>query len=541
MSTLSLSSFRLRRASLVVLPILPFAVTACGSESTTTAAASNSVAPTTTVPVAVPTTTVVTPVVTQPAPVTPPSVTPPGTSVTPPAPPATEPATTTVSPPATTTEPPTSSSTSPETTSSPTTTETTTAPTTTTPAETQGSHDHCVMGYEVAPTDDTMANGFAEYTENGQTDAVLQPEIISWMEEHEWQEAHFQWHQVRRCGGGGGFGGGGGGGFDPCSYPELAPDANECENAQDGYEFLVMHRHMLQALRQLWPSHTDQFEGWDAWPKAADYPELLRPYYKDWSSDVLSEAAIADNIEDNLSMFANEGEFGMWIQCGSLRGGVGANSLHGALHFNGYPQNNQSHSVANQRRNLDSFVFWKLHGYIDKIWERYRVAKGQAPNDEDLQKEITAQCLEMDALSHYIEAGGKPPEETELPAEYGFFHETVRPGLEAFGCATCHGAGEDAGLRLGYEISSADIVERLVNVDSAYAVGYKLVVPGDPDNSWLYIKAAQLSATSGAQCQGVMNCTQNMPPGGGDALPSEDLANLRQWILDGAPPPTNTP
>lgn len=398
------------------------------------------------------------------------------------------------------------------------------------------------MGYEVDPTDDTMASGFAEYTENGQTDAVLQPEIITWMEEHEWQEAHFQWHQVRRCGGGG-FGGGGGGAeaFNPCDYPELAPDANECENAQDGYEFLVMHRHMLQALRQLWPSHTDQFEGWDKWPAATDYPELLRPYYKDWSADVLREAAIADNIEDNLSMFANEGEFGMWIQCGSLRGGVGANSLHGALHFNGYPQNNQSHSVANQRRNLDSFVFWKLHSYIDKIWERYRVAKGQAPGDDDLRQELTAQCLEMDALSHYIEAGGKPPEETELPDEYGFFHETVRPGLEAFGCATCHGAGEDAGLRLGYEISSADIVERLVNVDSAYATGYKLVVPGDPDNSWLYLKAAQLSTSSGAQCQGVANCTQSMPPGGGSALPSEDLANLRQWILDGAPPPTNTP
>jgi hypothetical protein len=413
----------------------------------------------------------------------------------------------------------------------------------TTPAPPKDDHAHCVMGYEVHPTDDTMAQGVAEYSENGQTDAVLQPEVIEWMEENKWQESHFQWHEVRRCGGGGGFGTppGGADDFEPCDYPELAPDANECENAQDGYEFLVMHRHMLQSLRQLWPSHKDQFEGWDSWPAATDYPELLRPYFRDWADSVLREAAIADNIEENLSMFADEGELGMWLQCGSLRGGVGANSLHGALHFNGYPQNNQSHSVANQRRNLDSYIFWKLHGWIDKIWERYRIAKGLTTTDERLANELVAQCLEMDALAHYIEAGGKPEDETPLPNESGFFHEVVRPGLENFGCATCHGAGEDAGLRLGFQVSSTEIVQRLVNVDSRYAVGYKLVVPGDPDSSWLYLKAAGLSSTAGVRCEGVANCAQNMPPGGGMQLPDTDLANLRKWIEDGAPTPTTNP
>jgi hypothetical protein len=519
-------------------PVIALLFAGCGSQTPNdSAVASNSIVPTLTT--SAPPVTPTVPVTEGTQPATPPTaVVPPTTAVVPPTPPSTTgvdvpptpPSTTGSNPPAPTSEPESSSGT----TTDPSTTSETTAPHT-------GTHDHCVMGYEVDPSDDSMASGFAEYTENGQTDAVLQPEIIQWMEDHEWQEAHFQWHNVRRCGGGGFGTPGGGGDFNPCDYPELAPDANECESAQDGYEFLVMHRHMLESLRQLWPSHVDQFEGWDKWPAASDYPELLQPYFKNWSNDVLSEASIADNIEDNLDMFANEGEFGMWIQCGSLRGGVGANSLHGALHFNGYPQNNQSHSVANQRRNLDSFIFWKLHGYIDKIWERYRVAKGQAPDEPALRTEVKAQCLEMDALSHYIEAGGKPPEETELPDEYGFFHETVRPGLENFGCATCHGAGEDAGLRLGYQISSADIVERLVNVDSAYATGYKLVVPGDPDNSWLYLKAAGLSVDSGAQCQGVANCIQSMPPGGGDKLPATDLANLRKWIQDGALPPTNTP
>lgn len=400
------------------------------------------------------------------------------------------------------------------------------------------------MGYEPELIDAQIKPGFAEYTENGQTDAVLQPEIIEWMEKKEWQEVHFQWHNVRRCGGGGfgGVGGGGGGSaFNPCDIPALLPDANECENAQDGYEFLVMHRHMIQALKQLFPSHTDQFEGWDKWPSATDYPELLRPYFSEWSQQVLQNADILDNIEDHLDMFADEGELGMWFQCGGLNGGVGLNSLHGALHFNGYPQQNQSHSVANQKRNLDSFVFWKLHGYMDKVWERYRVAKGLPPDEEALQTELRAQCMEMDALAHYIPGGEETEEPGDIPEEAGFFHEVVRPALEDFGCATCHGAGEDAGLRLGYQISSGDIVRRLLNVNSAYASGYKLVVPGDPDKSWLYLKASGQSVSSGATCQGVMNCTQSMPPGGGQKLSDTALANLRQWIVDGAPAPTEVP
>ncbi len=146
----------------------------------------------------------------------------------------------------------------------------------------------------------------------------------------------------------------------------------------------------------------------------------------------------------------------------------------------------------------------------------------------------------MDALSHYLSGDEEPDDNGELPEESGFFHEVVRPGLEDFGCATCHGEGEEAGLRLGFNVSSTEIVQRLVNVDAAYAVGYKLVVPGDPDNSWLYLKAAGLSPDSGATCQGVMNCTQSMPPGG-TRLPDTDLANLRQWIEEGAEAPTQAP
>jgi hypothetical protein len=389
-----------------------------------------------------------------------------------------------------------------------------------------------------------MGESFAEYTENGQTDATVQTQVIQWMEDNIWQEAHFQWHNVRRCGGGGfGFPGGGQGGFNPCDSPELLPDANECENGQDGYEFMVMHRHMITSLKQLWPNHTEQFEGWETFPSEEDYPEVLRPHYTAWSDAVKQDAAIADNIDQNMGMFANEGEFAQWLQCGSLQGGVGMGSLHGSLHFNGYPQQNQAHSVANQRRNLDSYVFWKLHGWMDKVWEKYRVANGQSPDEPKLKDELIAQCREMDELAVRL---GAPPQTPSGPAptvgeEAGFFHEQVRPVLTANRCDTCHGAGEEAGLRLGYEVTSAAIVAGLVNVDAAYAAGYKLVVPGDPDSSWLYLKMSGGSTSSGVQCQGVMNCAQAMPPTMGMNVPEADLQKVRQWIMDGAPAPTAAP
>lgn len=385
-----------------------------------------------------------------------------------------------------------------------------------------------------------MADGYAPFTANGQTDATVQPEVIKWMEDNAWQEAHFVWHQVRRCGTG--FGGGGGAVIDPCKFPEMKPEQNECAGPQDGYEFLVMHRHMIQALKELWPNHTEQFTGWSMFPNRSDYPDILQQYFSEWPSSVRADAALADGIssmsrDEILQRWPTEGHFGQWIQCGSLGGAIGASSLHGALHFNGYPRNNQAHSVANQRRNLDAYLFWKLHGWIDNVWEKYRVATQSDPGDTKLKTELVAQCKEMEFWAQKIDPSLVPVEEpVEEIREAGFFHELVRPALERAGCATCHGAGEEAGLRLGYQISSAEIVRRLVNVDAANVNGYKLVVPGDPDHSWLYLKANGQSQNADVSCK-LATCKNRMPPGGMPGLTQQELDNLRQWILDGAEPP----
>lgn len=411
-------------------------------------------------------------------------------------------------------------------------------------------HDHCVEGFDPHPTDGTLPDRFAEYTENGQTDATLRPEIIAWMDSQVWQESHFLWHQVRRCsagggfgGGFGGFGGGGDGAVDPCTFTDMRPEQNECAGPQDGYEFLVMHRHMIHTLKQLWPSLQDHFDGWDKFPTQTDYPDILRQYFRPWAAGVLEDAASADRIdqmtrEEVLALWPTEGHFGQWIQCGTVQGGLGLNGLHGALHFNAYPPNNQAHSVANQRRNLDAYTFWKLHGWIDLVWEKYRNKVGLTPDDPQLQAELIKQCQEHHFWAEQIDPNLAQPDPGEGPEESGYFHEMVRPALEQAGCTGCHGPGESAGLRLGYEVSSTEIVQRLVNVDARNVQNYKLVVPGNPDASWLYLKASGASQNTNATCNqsAQSTCKQPMP-----GMSQEGLSALRQWILDGAAAPATQP
>lgn len=381
-----------------------------------------------------------------------------------------------------------------------------------------------------------MADGFAKHTQNNQTDAVVQPEVIKWMEDHAWQEAHFTWHEARRCSSFGVRSGV----VNPCNFPEMKPEQNECAGAQDGYEFLVMHRHMIQSLKQLWPKHSAQFEGWNKFPAKSDYPDIVQTYFRNWTSQNTTNASLADSIDtmskdEVLRRWPTEGDFGKWIQCG----GASDSGLHGALHFNGYPPNNQTHSIANQRRNIDAFLFWKLHGWIDKVWEKYRVKTGA--DNTKLKKEMVAQCKEMDFWASKIDPNSvKIQDPVAIPPEKGYFHETVRPALERAGCATCHGAGEDGNLRLGYQISSAEIVKRLVNVDSSNAEAYRLVLPGDPERSWLYLKASGASKSASVVCRdGTSNCKGVMPPGGAPGMTQAELDVLYKWIKDGAPAPTN--
>ena len=89
---------------------------------------------------------------------------------------------------------------------------------------------------------------------------------------------------------------------------------------------------------------------------------------------------------------------------------------------------------------------------------------------------------------------------------------------------------------LAGDVSSAQIVAGLVNEPSFFGGQFARVVPGQPDQSWLYLKVS--GAASSAGCEGSMCNPQVMPPSGGAVTLSEaELATLREWIASGAPAP----
>jgi len=422
--------------------------------------------------------------------------------------------------------------------------------------EDPAAHDHCIHGHHPHPSDAlaTMRDGPADFYPPGNmdpaiVDTTVQPEVLDYMYENSWQVAHIEWHAIRACNI---PGGGGSSKVDICRFTQLIPENQNCQTAGDGYEFLVFHRHMIHALKQLWPNHSEQFTGFETFPDSADdVPEQWRSAWRDWDPEILEAGRIGDNIADpaNLALFPDEGALGFWLQCNVGQRLSGATNmpwvgLHFVLHAKWARPGNTTHGVNNTEANIDNYMFWKLHGWIDNVWEKYRLAKGLQPDDPQLVADMTASCHEMDRLIDIIENDRSPEEvpDPELPEESGVFHEQVRPIFESQTnlCSGCHAeAGANAMLTLGGHVSSRDIVEGLVNVASRGGGQYKLVVPGDPDNSWLYLKAAGLAEAAGCELSSTAQCmTGVMPPGMGDpTVTPAELQILRQWIQDGAEGP----
>jgi hypothetical protein len=409
------------------------------------------------------------------------------------------------------------------------------------PTETAGQaapheHDHCAMG-EPADARDAMIMDIPDQWKSpasGDIDLVVPKLVLDWMKERVWEATHDAWHNIRRCNGGGiGLPGSASGSI--CSHKELIPQHQECSDAEDGYEFLVMHRHMIQSLKQAFPSQKDLFEGFPHFPyDATDVPEIWRDRWgTGWAANIKATADTLENVEKNVDMWPTEGDLGKFIQCGGMANG--ASSIHGALHFK-WVVNDSPYSLGKQTVNIDNYMFWKLHGWIDHVWERYRAAKGLTDAEPELVQALVDQCHEMERLGAVIDPTKVVDTSSPLPAEHGMFHEQVRPILEKH-CGSCHSeSSPEAGMSLGGHISSADVVKNLVGVTAAHGGQFKRVVAGDAAHSWLYLKVSGTAMNAG--CTGSMCNAQVMPPTGQVTLTTAELMTIEAWIDAGAAPPT---
>jgi hypothetical protein len=84
--------------------------------------------------------------------------------------------------------------------------------------------------------------------------------------------------------------------------------------------------------------------------------------------------------------------------------------------------------------------------------------------------------------------------------------------------SACHKAVGSGGLNL-----ESPTAAKLVNVASADAPTLTLVVPGKPEQSYLYLKLTQAMPATGVQM-----------PKNGDTLSADRLALVHDWIAAGA-------
>jgi hypothetical protein len=362
----------------------------------------------------------------------------------------------------------------------------------------------------------------------------------------------------------------------------------------DGYAFLVMHRHMIRGLEQAFPRHFEQIRGFRYVPTSKDDPENPIPWVDiHWSDAQLEAIDMMENIGRYVGLFASEDDYAKWVQFGDRFvaggrfpggfpgggqfpgglpgggvpsgfptrddagaptgfGGVGAappptandagagdagnpfrpeGGIHGPLHGQWTVPGSPS-SLVDNNTNVQNFAFWRLHGWIDEMWERYRRAAGLRDSDPDYQQALIDQCEEMHELGK-----ASPPEPGSVmfppsgsPMETGVFATEVAPIFTArCGGSVCHGADSPT-LGLSLAGTQASVVrEGLVGRPSAELPTLSLIEPGEPEQSWLYRKVSD--NFDGVDCN-VASCTRM--PLGGASLTADELERIRNWVATGA-------
>ena len=405
----------------------------------------------------------------------------------------------------------------------------------------------CTLHGTPDPRDDKLTGEPLTMNVGVDKDLLVPQLVLDWMNEQQFAESHDGWHLVRK--------------WDQTCRKSNATSG--CAAAQrlvsqglsrapvqqgapgDGLAFMMMHRHMIHMLKTTFPKHADMFNGFKKVPKTKDDPENTMPWRNiSWTSGNLKGFDTLENIEQHLDQFPTEDDLGQYIEntyrwtAQSPMSPVNApgSGLHGALHsqwsINGSPAN-----LIQQAVDVKNYNFWKLHGWIDDVWQRYRVAKGMKEDDPAYQKLLVEQCMEMYMLQPRHRGmttppGGGPTAGTggTTAPETGVFATMVRPIFDNT-CAGCHSAiAPTAGMTLGGAgVSSAEVREGLVGQKASNGE-YNLIEPGQPMKSWLYLKASNGAAT--ATCMAA--CDREPMPPSGMSLTAAQLTTIRTWIENGA-------
>ncbi|MFD0894777.1 hypothetical protein KBB96_04835 [Luteolibacter ambystomatis] len=260
-------------------------------------------------------------------------------------------------------------------------------------------------------------------------DEAIPMEIVEWMRAREWGAHHDEWHFVRRWD----FwrvlaAQGNTAAAEMVEYAEQQgwqrAEIQEGE-AGNGLEFLSMHRAMLILLLRNFPQHMHFFRGWARPPLD---PRDVEDPVTDGSEFDSNRAAALLRIEAPGEPFASEDDFGMFVETNLdpvaddplHRHEDPRRGIHNYLH-NRWTDENSPINLGDPKVNLENARFWKLHGWIDHMWWRFRRANGLSDTDATYKAMIDHYVAMMNEPGHHHLHGGHHA----APRPAGFAHSFV--------------------------------------------------------------------------------------------------------------------
>ena len=232
-------------------------------------------------------------------------------------------------------------------------------------------------------------------------DKQIPQKIVDWMDSLNWGRHHDKWHFERR--------------FDYWSVlanthpdPSVRADVKKMldyANQQgweraplqegepgSGIDFLSMHRAMLILLLGHFPELQHYFRGWETPPTDPSDKDDPVPDQSNFDS---AKVSAIDVIRNSPSRFISDDDFGRYLET-SIRPLPGNptnrdpnpelgihNYLHNRWSIEGSPVN-----LGDPKVNILNARFWRLHGWIDYQWWRFRLEKQADDNEESYQSLI---------------------------------------------------------------------------------------------------------------------------------------------------------
>jgi hypothetical protein len=167
-----------------------------------------------------------------------------------------------------------------------------------------------------------------------------------------------------------------------------------------------MHRAMIILLEKKFPQYSSLFDGWKTPPTNPNDTE--DPVQSGVAFDKDKLIGI-DLIENNPNFFQTEDDFGVFIE--TTIQGLPNNpnnrrtdmryGNHNYLH-NRWTDNSSPINLGDPKVNIFNVRFWKLHGWIDMVWTKFRKAKGLSDNDPNYKKTIDYYVHMMDGHHHIM-------------------------------------------------------------------------------------------------------------------------------------------